>query len=222
MRMSTRTSQTLVVVLLAFVASPVHARQSDSRAVVVVEGHVTDEFSGAPISDAQIEHLHMLRSTAVTDSAGRYRMEIPYRGVFLTFSAVNPGFLPETREQQFSCLFAAPRGEVPTCDVEFDFEMRRVELEPSESPRCTISGTVFFRRDHSPVEGAGVRVDGTEIWAQSGPDGAYVLSGVPAGFHRVTARTASTFPLSRLVVVRCASPQGGPTLPLQLSPNWIP
>ncbi len=205
--------------LLASLASPASAEQSDQRPLVILEGYVTEEFTGAPIAGAQVDYA--FPASAVTDSTGRYRLETPYRSVFFSLSAVRPGFLPEAREQQFSCDFAAPHDDVPTCHVDFDFEMRRVEMEASDSPTCTIRGTTLWRSDRSPVA-ALIRLDGTDIWAIQESDGTYVIPEVPAGLHRVTARALSSFGLSKLVVVRCASPHEGPTLPLLLSPMWIP
>jgi hypothetical protein len=210
----------IAVALLAALAPHASAEQSSQRALLIFEGRVTEEFSGVPIAGAEVDHG--FPATAVTDSDGRYRIETRYGGPFLTLSAVSPGFLPETREQQLTCEFVAPRGEIPTCQVEFDFEMRRFELKGSDSPVCTIRGTVLRRSDRLPVQGARIRVDGTAMSAVTGPDGAYLIPGVPAGLHRVTARSSSNFGLSRLAVVRCASPRDGPTLPLQLSPTWIP
>jgi hypothetical protein len=214
-----RPGYALAMALLVSMASPDSAQLSDYRPLLIFEGHVTEEFTGAPIAGAQIDYA--FPATAVTDSTGRYRIEAPYRGAFLSLSAVRPGFHPETREQQISCDFGASRGEVPTCEVGFDFEMRRVEMEPAGSPNCTIRGVVLWRDSRSPVA-ALIRVDGTEIWGLQEPDGTYVLPEVPAGLHRVTARSLSSFALSRLVVVQCASPEEGPELPLLLSPTWIP
>ena len=61
--------QALAGALLASLASSASAQQLDPRPVLIFEGHVTEEFSGAPIAGAQIDHAFP-PSTAVTDSDG--------------------------------------------------------------------------------------------------------------------------------------------------------
>jgi hypothetical protein len=54
------------------------------------------------------------------------------------------------------------------------------------SPAWDVSGTVRTAAG-DPLAGAHVAVGGTDLTADSGEDGAYLIAGVPAGEHDVTA-----------------------------------
>jgi hypothetical protein len=62
---------------------------------------------------------------------------------------------------------------------------------PSQAPATgAIRGRVLAEDTGQPLAGAGVRVDGREELVWSGRDGAFELTGLPAGSHRVEVRAA--------------------------------
>jgi iron complex outermembrane receptor protein len=66
----------------------------------------------------------------------------------------------------------------------------------------SISGQVTDAATMGAVARAGVVIDGTQRETTTGPDGAFVLSNVPAGTHLVTARFIGYAPLTQQVTVR--------------------
>ena len=65
----------------------------------------------------------------------------------------------------------------------------------------SISGRVADAATLGAAAGAGVVIDGTQRGTTTGPDGAFVLSNVPAGTHFVTARFIGYAPLTLQVTV---------------------
>src|SRR5258708_5178272 len=58
----------------------------------------------------------------------------------------------------------------------------------------TIRGRIIDATSGAPLAGVQVRVEGTSIGAQTGPDGIYTIGGAPAGAHFVSARRVGYSP----------------------------
>ena len=65
----------------------------------------------------------------------------------------------------------------------------------------TIRGRVTDAATGASLQGAQIRVDGTQLSAQAGADGSYAISGVPAGTRSVSARRVGHAPERATVAV---------------------
>ncbi len=65
----------------------------------------------------------------------------------------------------------------------------------------SVSGRVTDATTTGAVAGAGVEIEGTQYRTATGSDGAFVLSNVPAGTHKVTVRFIGYAPVTQQVTV---------------------
>jgi len=127
-----------------------------------VTGRVLNGATGKPLEGAQVA-VSGTSLTATTDDQGRFRLE-RLRCAPTELKAAAPGFAPKT----------------DTVEVT-DQETPPVEIVLGGA--ATLAGTLVDgnRDPAAPIPGATIRIADTTLSAQSGADGSYSLSGVPAG-----------------------------------------
>jgi len=145
----------------------------------IISGTITDSETLKPIEGA-IVTVGGTSHTASTGENGNYLITDIYPGIY-EITATSDNYFPETKTNQ-----EVISGEITV----IDFSLVRIP--------GIISGTIIDSESLTPIEGAIIRLIGTEYNATTGEDGTYLITDIYPGIYEVNARANEYFPETKL------------------------